>query len=169
LLMLAVSLFVWHRIQPPWWGSVADIRDMVSQRQNGAGYEGTDEYVPVGADPYDVKRDAPLVALSSGEPLRVQVQRWDPETKSFITQANQPGKLVLRLFNYPAWHVEVNGDKIETKTQDDTGQMLIPVAAGENRVRVTFTRTRDRTVGTIVSLVSAAGLLVWFVKGRLTH
>lgn len=165
LVLLAVLVFVWHRIQPPWWGGAADTADMVSQHQSRAGYEGTDEYVPVGADPYNAKRDAPLVALDSGVPLRVRVQEWSPEKKSFVAETNQPGKLVLWLFNYPAWRVEVNGRRVEAETQDDTGQMLIPIAVGESRVQTTFVRTWDRTVGGLVSLVCAAGLLLWFVKG----
>ena len=168
LVMFAVLVFVWRRIQPPWWGGAADTADMVSQHQSRAGYEGTDEYVPTGADPYNVKRDAPLVALDSGVPLPVRVQEWSPERKLFVAETSQPGKLVLRLFNYPAWQVEVNGRKVETETQDDTGQMLIPVAAGESRVRLTFIRTWDRTLGGVVSLASAAILLLWFVRRQST-
>jgi hypothetical protein len=165
LLMLA-ALAAWQHVQPPWWDHARDIADIVTQHRTKAGYEGTDEYAPAGADPYDVKRDASLVALNTGVPLRVQVQRWGPETKSFIAEASQPGKLVLRLFNYPAWQVEVNGHRVETETQDDTGQMLIPIAAGESTVKIGFIRSWDRTVGGIVSLVSAAMLLLWFARGR---
>jgi hypothetical protein len=166
LVMLAAVVFAWHRIQPPWWEGTADIQGLLSQHQSGAGYEGTDEYAPAGADPYDVKRDAPLVALENGALLRVQVQKWGPEKKLFVVETSWPGKLVLRLFNYPAWRVEVNGHKVESETKDDTGQMLIPVAPGESRVQITFIRTWDRTVGGVVSLVSAAVLLLWLVKGR---
>jgi hypothetical protein len=169
LAMLAAVVFICHRIQPPWWESTADFQDMLSQHQSGAGYEGTDEYVPVGADPYDVRRDAPLVALKNGAPLRVQIERWHPEERLFVAEATQSGMLVLRLFNYPAWRVAVNGHKVEPETQDDTGQMLIPIAAGESRVQIVFLRIWDRTLGAVVSLVTAAGLLLWFVKGRLTH
>jgi hypothetical protein len=72
---------------------------------------------------------------------------------------------VLRLFNYPAWRVEVNGQGVATSTQDVTGQMLIPVQSGENRVQITFIRTWDRTAGGIVSVVTAL-LLAGFVALR---
>lgn len=166
LLMLASLVFVWQRIQAPWWDHARDIADMVYQQQSGAGYEGTDEYVPAGADPYDIKLNAPKVTLDNGAPLRVQVQQWSPQRKLFAAEANQSGKLVLRLFNYPAWRVEVNGREVQTETQDDTGQMLIPIAGGKNRVQITFIRTWDRTVGGIVSLVSGAGVLLWLVRRR---
>lgn len=165
--MLTVLFYGWHRIQAPWWDHARDIADMVYQQQSGSGYEGTDEYVPAGADPYDIKLDAPRVTADLGTLTRVDVRQWSPEKKMFVAEANHPCKLVLRLFNYPAWLVEVNGREVETETQDDTGQMLIPVKAGESRIQIRFIRTWDRTVGGIVSLVSALGLLLWVIRGRL--
>jgi len=56
---------------------------------------------------------------------------------------------------------------VTTLTQEDTGEMLIPIAAGKNYVRVTFTPTRDRTLGGIISLFTAAGLLMWSLRSRI--
>ena len=169
LAMLAALVFVWHRIQAPWWETSSDFREMLEHQQSGAGYEGTDEYVPAGADPYEIKQDAPRVALDhSGAPNQIQIQQWNAESKMFTTVLTQPGELVLRLFNYPAWRVEVNGQAVATSTQDVTGQMLIPVGAGENRVRIAFTRTWDRTLGGFISVVTALSLGV-FVALRRKH
>jgi hypothetical protein len=155
--MLAALTFVWHRVQAPWWETAADFGEMLEHQQSGAGYEGTDEYVPAGADPYEIKPDAPRVALEEVGPDQVQgiqMQRWNAESKVFTVQVERPGQLVLRLFNYPAWRVDVNDEVVATSTRDVTGQMLIPVQAGENRVQITFTRTWDRTVGGIISAVT---------------
>jgi len=160
--MLTVLVYGWHRIQAPWWDNARDIADMAYQQQSGAGYVGTDEYAPASADPYDIKLDAPRVTADTGTLLRVQVRQWSPEKKIFVAEASRPCKLVLRLFNYPAWLAEVNGQKVETETQDNTGQMLIPVKAGESLIQIRFIRTWDRTVGGVVSLVSALGLLLWW-------
>jgi hypothetical protein len=73
--------------------------------------------------------------------------------------------LALRLFNYPAWRVEVNGQPVANSTRAVTGQMLIPVQAGENRVQIMFTRTWDRTLGGFISVVTAL-LLALFVALR---
>jgi 6-pyruvoyl-tetrahydropterin synthase related domain len=158
VVMLAVLTVVWHRVQAPWWETAADFDDMLAHQQSGAGYEGTDEYVPLGADPYEIKPDAPLVALEEvvpGQTPGIQIERWSAESKLFTAQVDRPDRLVLRLFNYPAWRVEVNGQLVEASTRDVTGQMLIPVPAGENRVQITFTRTWDRTLGGIISAVAA--------------
>ena len=157
--MLVVIGFAGNRVQPPWWETATDLEQLVSSQQNETGYEGVDEYVPYGADPYEVKQDAPRVAFENDgtvpdRPQRVHIQSWSSESKLFTTEVNQPGRLVLRLFNYPAWRVEVNGQAVAAATRDVTGQMLIPVQAGENRVQIRFMRTWDRTAGAIISVVT---------------
>jgi hypothetical protein len=73
---------------------------------------------------------------------------------------SQPGKLVLKLFNYPAWKVEVNNRPVQTGQLNVTGQMVIPVEAGDHQVQVTFTRTRDRQIGASISFATVILVLV---------
>ena len=160
---------VWHRIQPPWWEKADDFSQMLRSQRSGAGYEGTDEYVPIGTDPYEIKQDAPRVAFDDStapDQRQITIQRWNVESKSFTALVSQPGQLVLRLFNYPAWRVEVNGRLESTATRDVTGQMLVPIQAGESRVEITFVRTWDRTTGGIVSLFAALLLGALVVRNR---
>jgi hypothetical protein len=173
LSMLAVIIFVGHRVQTPWWEKAEDLTQMLNAQRSGAGYEGTDEYVPVGGDPYEIKQDAPWVTLNdtllpSVQSSRIQIQQWDAESRSFTADLAQPGQLVLRLFNYPAWHVEVNARAVTTATRAVTGQMLIPLQAGQNLVRITFSRTWDRTVGAIISATTALflGAFVLFIRPK---
>ncbi len=154
IVMLGVVTFAWQRVQPPWWDTRADLSEMQTNQQRGEGYEGTDEYAPIGADPYEIKRDVRRVTFQGKGTARIVVQEWAPESKSFSANVSSAGTLVLHLFNYPAWRVEVNGHMVTAETQELTGQMMIPVAAGENQVRLIFVRTRDRTIGGMVSLVS---------------
>ena len=173
LSMLAVIIFVGHRVQTPWWEKAEDLTQMLNAQRSGAGYEGTDEYVPVGGDPYEIKQDAPWVTLNdtllpSVQSSRIQIQQWDAESRSFTADLAQPGQLVLRLFNYPAWHVEVNARAVTTATRAVTGQMLIPLQAGHNLLRITFSRTWDRTVGAIISATTALflGAFVLFIRPK---
>jgi 6-pyruvoyl-tetrahydropterin synthase related domain len=166
LVLLGVLLWTGHHVQPPWWDHAIDVAALLQQHQNGAGYEGTDEYTPIDADPYDIKLDAPRLALYGSGTARFEVEQWGPERKSFTAEVSQPGQLVVRLFAYPAWKVEVNGRPVRTDTLSDTGQMLIPVPAGVNRVQIQFVRTRDRTLGEATSLIALAGLLFWSRRKR---
>lgn len=164
LLMFSVLFYGWHRLQAPWWDTAAEISKLAAQHQAATGYEGTDEYVPAGADASDVDPKAPLVTAGEGN-TKVQVSSWAPESRVFTVIRQQPGLLILHLFDYPAWQVKVNGHQVETQQQEDTGQMEIPVAAGESRVEVRFTRTWDRSLGGLISLITlAVAIVLWKIR-----
>ena len=162
--MLFVLVIAWHRIQAPWWDTSADLNEMLDNQQDGSGYEGTDEYVPTGADPYEIDKNARRVTFDGAGRSRIEVKQWGAESKFFIADVTSPGKLVLRLFNYPAWRVEVNGHPVASETREITGQLTIPVETGQNQVRITFIRTWDRTAGGLIS--AATVLLVIIVAIR---
>jgi hypothetical protein len=165
-LVVAVA---WPHIPRPSWQGTADIARMLEHQRSGQGYEGVDEYVPAEGDAYEIKQDAPLVALEDDGPAPVTVERWRAESRVLRVHTNQPGTLVLRLFYYPAWRVEVNGQLIEAQTDDTTGQMLIPVQAGESQIHITLARTWDRTAGGIVSLGALLVLLLAALRRPLSH
>ena len=154
--MLCVLAFVWQHFQPPWWDNIADLREMQDNMATGAGYEGTDEYAPVGADPSAIDKDARRLTVDGPAHAAIRVLQWNPEVKVFTADMSGPDNLALHLFNYPAWRVEVNGRLVQAGTREVTGQMLVPVDAGANRVEITFIRTWDRTVGVWTSLLALA-------------
>jgi hypothetical protein len=166
MLAIVVVAIAWHRIQPPWWDNAADLREMQDNMADAIGYEGTDEYAPAGADPSATDRDARNVTVDGPARAAIRVFRWEPEFKMFTADVSAPDQLALRLFRYPAWRVEVNGRVVETSARSETGQMLVPVQAGMNRVEIRFVRTWDRTVGGWISVVSAFSLGTRFLLMR---
>jgi hypothetical protein len=165
-LALLVILAAWHFIQPPWWDNVADLREMQDNVATGAGYEGTDEYTPVGADPSAIDKNAGLVRADGTARAAVHILQWGAESKAFTAEMSAPDQLALRLFRYPAWRAEVNGREVSVSARSETGQMLIPVGAGMNRVQITFTRTWDRTLGGWVSVLSVLGVAIGIGRMR---
>lgn len=163
-LLLATLLVAGHRIQPPWWDQAADIQEMKDAMSDGTGYEGTDEYVPAGADPYELDKDLPRVSDAAGVPVQVQMLEWNATKKHFVVRTDSAKKLTLRLFNYPAWRATVNGTASSTETSDVTGLMVFSIKPGENDVRIRFARTPDRTVGGVISLVSMMVLIVFWIR-----
>ena len=158
---LLVIVIAWTRVQAPWWDNVADLREMQDNMWTGAGYEGTDEYTPAGADPATIDKEARNVTVNGPAHAAIRVQRWDPEARSFTAEMSAPDQLALRLLPYPAWHIEVNGQTVATTAREGTGQMLVPVGAGLNRVQITFTRTWDRTAGGWITLIALLSLSIW--------
>ena len=153
-----------------------DLEDIVAAVTDGKGYEGTYEYCTAGGDQTDLPLGTPLIALfdgSGGLPLeddqsaeaaspqkpastdRVSVKAWQPERKTFEVDASGPGRAAVRLLNYPAWQVRVNGVPTDSESDPDTAQMIVPISAGKNRVEVRFARTLDRTAGGALSCVAA--------------
>jgi hypothetical protein len=160
-ILLAAVIVAGYRIQPPWWDRASDIREMSDALADGTGYEGTDEYVPAGADSYELDKSLPLVSNSNdaGASVPTQVLAWGPIEKHFTVHAATPRNLTVRLFSYPAWEVEVNGRPTKARTTDVTRLIVIPLAAGDSDVHLYFRRTSDRRIGNVVSLISL-GLLI---------
>ena len=152
LSFLCVLIFVWHHFQPPWWDTAADLREMQENITTGVGYEGTDEYTPGGADPSSTDKTARHVTVDGPAHASIRVSEWGAEHKVFTADMSAPDNLALHLFNYPAWRVNVNGTEVIAGTRGGTGQMLVPVGAGRNRVEIIFVRTWDRAVGVWISV-----------------
>lgn len=164
--MLVALAAVWHRVQPPWWDRTADIEAMTGDIEDGRGYESVYEYVPAGGNVDVIERDAPEVAVE-GDKGQVQMDDWAPESKSFSVAVTRPSRLLLRLFHYPAWNIEVNGHAVRAEAEEDTGQLIIPVQAGKSNVRIIFSRTWDRTLGGVISGVALLlGFLLFAVRSR---
>jgi hypothetical protein len=165
-MVILVMVLAWHRIQAPWWDNAGDLREIEDNMEDLIGYEGTDEYTPAGADVGAIDKQARKVIVAGSARAAIRVSRWDAESKTFTAEMSAPDQLQLRLFRYPAWQAEVNGSVVQIAAKPDTGQMLVPVEAGMNRVQITFIRTRDRAVGGWISLLTAAAIILWTQLAR---
>ena len=87
-LLLAMLLWAGHRIQPPWWDQAADIQEMGDAIDDGTGYDGTDEYVPAGDDPYELNKDLPQISDAGGAAIKVQMLAWTATEKHFTLQSS---------------------------------------------------------------------------------
>ena len=174
LLVLTVPLADFL-VENTWW----DPDEMPTQHDaitSGQGFDGTDEYDPLGDSHTDLPLNAPLVnvlpadsADSAVRQARVQIQQWTTEQKEIRVEAQTEARVALRLLNYPAWRVEVNGRIVQPERADDFSQMVIPVEAGNSEIRVRFTRTLDRKLGNGISAASAllAAILLWLERKRV--
>jgi hypothetical protein len=166
VLSLLVIGMAWHRVQAPWWDNAGDLSEMQDNMESGAGYEGVDEYTPSEAESGAIDKDARQVTVNGAAHAAIHVQRWDAESRMFTADMSAPDQLALRLLRYPAWRVEVNGQVVETAARGETGQMLVPVGAGMNRVQIRFVRTWDRTAGGWISLLAAMFVIAWILLSR---
>jgi hypothetical protein len=158
-------------VERGWWDT-EDIPALREAMAKGEGFDGTDEYDPLGDDHTNIPTKSPeaIVVDTDSTPgpnsiPKIQVDRWSPEDKEVSVNSRERFLLGLRLLNYPAWRAEVNGAAVTPRRGDDFSQMIVPMPAGESHVRVRFTRTPDRTLGGSVSLASLL-LVVWLGARR---
>jgi hypothetical protein len=164
----------WFFVKQTWWDT-DDVPTLQTAIAQGSGFDGTDEYDPVGDDHYNLPDKAPLVQLIPGDDslntptnVRINVKVWTATHKDIEVSSPAPLKIGLRLLNYPAWRVAVNGKTIQPGREDEINRMVVDLPAGQSEVRVRFASTKDRTAGWIISVLSllAGAVLALWPIGR---
>ncbi len=167
-------------VQDAWWGG-KDASYITREIQAAHGFDGMDEYTPLGSTHWDLPgapqtddKDAPIPPetprveekdpvsgdVAPAKDVGVTYQSWTAEHRSLTVDAKRHISLDLRLLNYPAWIVRVDGARLQPSYEPGTGQMVIPLTAGTHHVDIVFRRTWDRTLGGVISLVAVALLLL---------
>jgi len=158
-------------VQQTWWDSdeIPALREAIA---NDQGFEGTDEYDPVDDDHTNLPEKAPRVAIlpeeeSGGAAPRAEVHvlRWSAEERELQVSSQKPVRVALRLLDYPAWRVEVNGKVATPQHAETSGQMMLRLPAGTQHIAVKFVRTPDRILGIFVSVAGLLALLALFNAG----
>lgn len=172
-------------VRDAWWDS-EDIPVLSDAIARGNGYEGTDEYAPLGCDRYSlpgvdpsqpeaVPPPTPRLAIAgpkSGDwvhesGVRQHIHTWTAERRVFVVETKHPENIAVRLLDYPAWEIQTDGKPVEATPLGNTAQLAFPLPAGTHRVEIRFARTWDRSAGIGVSALSAIALLGFgFVSRR---
>lgn len=172
VVILAAAGTATFLVRKAWWDS-DDIPVLEEAIASAKGFDGTDEYDPAKDDHTDLPPKAPPVQVlpedgrqASSPKAEIHILRWSAEEKELTVTLSQPLRLVIRLLDYPAWRVEVNGRRVKPQSPETTSQMILPLSAGTDRIGIKFVGTPDRMLGGALSLASlfAAGLLL--AKGR---
>ena len=162
---------------------VCDVEDAVAPMlkvyRSGAGFIGTYEYEPMGADNSVLARELPQACFvadpevvlgqaaktpetppgwnagqGSCEATYEAAQDSAPEHVKMAGTMEHAGYLVLRLRSYPAWDVRVNGHAVSTLPPREDGLMVVPVPEGEVNLTVDWKTTTDVLVSQWLSGLS---------------
>jgi hypothetical protein len=160
-------------VQEAWWDSedIPVLREAIAKDQ---GFEGTDEYDPRGDDRTNLPEKAPRVQIllaegSEGGAAKAEfrIVRWNAEEKELRVTSHEPVRVALRLLDYPAWRVEVNGKAVTPQHAETSAQMILLLSPGTQRITARFVRTPDRTLGIAISVLGVLTLLALFNAGGL--
>ena len=166
------GVFLVHKA---WWDS-DDIPSLQDAIANGQGFEGTDEYDPAGDDHYNLPQNAPRVQILPPEDPQepapkpdIKFSRWTAAEKILNVSSSKPVKLAIRLLDYPAWHVEVNGQSVAPQHAESTVQIVLPLSPGVNKIAINFATTPDRRFGSLLSLACSIVLAGARFTKPVTH
>ncbi|MGD0735998.1 MAG: hypothetical protein ABR976_12665 [Terracidiphilus sp.] len=147
------------------------VAPMLDTYRSGQGFIGTDEYEPIGADNALIATNLPFACLASDPDTHLGVAsgtpdvppdwesgqgsceatfsapHFEPEHVRFAATIPHAGFLVLRLRNYPAWRVTVNGQLVTELPEREDGLMALPVAQGSVAIAADWTTTSDMVLG----------------------
>jgi hypothetical protein len=163
------------------------VAPMVQVYRSGAGFQGTDEYAPIGADDYVVATGLPDACLVANAKTTLGVidtaganpdwwveqhscaatfsrtaasARAGPDHLEIKAQMPQAGTLILRLRSYPAWAIRVNGQPASEAVAREDGLIDLTVPQGLVDVTADWTTTRDVWVGRWLSIAALLVLTV---------
>lgn len=164
IVVIAVAGTAASLVHKAWWDT-DDIPALQEAISSGQGFEGTEEYDPIGDDHLDLPQKAPrvqiLAAEGSGQPApkaEVHVERWTAEEKVLKVNSPQRLRLAVRLLNYPAWRAAINEKKVTPPhLAETTARMILTLPEGSHRITLKFGVTEDRIAGCVIS--SAAGVV----------
>jgi hypothetical protein len=168
-----------YMVRHTWWDS-EDVPVLLEALQNDEGFEGVDEYDPLGDDHSLLPEKSERVTVTPADPeandgssseAEITVHRGTAERKEIYIATREPAVLKLRLLDYPAWRVQVNDAVVVPEQTGETAQIIVPLATGSSRVLVRFIRTPDRTIGGVItaaSILIALLLFAWRPKGSST-
>ena len=171
--MLMIGGTAAYLVQKTWWDpeDIPVLQEAIAQDQ---GFEGTDEYDPLGDDRSNLPQKAPRVQILPVEEsegpaptAEMHIERWTAEEKVLRVASHEPLRVGLRLLNYPAWRVEVNGKVVTPESAESYGEMILLLSPGTERITARFTRTPDRTLGIAISVLGLLTLLALLNAGGL--
>jgi hypothetical protein len=156
---------------------------MLSAYRAGAGFIGSFEYEPIGADISLIGTGLPQACLVAdpttelGKPAAdpdappaynaaqntceatyAAAAASQPEHLRIAAESPHPGYLVLRLRTFPAWLVKVNGRTVDSLPFRKDGLMAVPVPQGAVTLSADWTTTTDVVVGRWLSALSVLAL-----------
>jgi hypothetical protein len=157
-------------IHQAWWDT-EDIPALRAAIRNGSGFDGTDEYDPLGDDHYDLPAKSPEAAMLNAEDAEepppkanIRIEKWTASDKQLLITSAEASRVALRLLDYPAWRVEVNGKPIAPQHPEGTAQMLVPLQPGTSQVRIHLVMTKDREAGAAITMLSLLVTVLLFLS-----
>ena len=172
LTLVGLMLLGGFLLDKGWPGALHGAGTTLATAPNGYFDAVVPEYTPVTSDRSRLQPGQPAASFVGKDGSRVDaaatVAEWTSEEKRLVIASPGAQTVVLHVLSYPAWEARVNGGVVPITPQPGAGEVTVPLDAGKNEVELRFGRTRDRTVGGVLSVLGLALLagLIFFGRGE---
>ncbi|MGD1901200.1 MAG: hypothetical protein ACFB9N_03055 [Geitlerinemataceae cyanobacterium] len=127
--------------------------ELAAQRPLVPALEDVPEYRPAQTSP--PIPNEPLISFSGS----AELERWTPNDRAVTTEATAPSTLAFRLYCYPAWKLELDGQPQNLNCSPD-GTIEVEVPSGKHRVSLHYGWTTASRSGAVVAVASTLAMFV---------
>jgi hypothetical protein len=99
----------------------------------------------------------------------VEVERWDPEHRTFRVALPEADQLSIRTYNVPGWTATVDDTDTEIVTGARRGEITLLLPAGVHKIKLDYENTPARRAGSILSMLAAVLLLILFTAATVVR
>jgi hypothetical protein len=189
--LLALAATISFFAARSFWLPCDDEDNIAAQRAtlHNGGFEGTDEYTAAKSDNGDIQQDLPQVRVVNAPdadeadssvaenpewklntqqsiPAEIKLSLWQTEKKAIEITTSNPAYALLRLVDYPAWQITINGRASTTRPHRDDGLMVIPLPSGHSIIAIHYVATPDVKIGRAISLLALCIVVVLYTRTK---
>lgn len=115
----------------------------------------TTEHLPAGVDLNKIKNDNfPEKAVITSGNGSLEIVKWKSAERVIKITASESITVRIKTFYFPGWKAYIGEKQAGTKTEKDTGAMLIDMPKGEHIIELRFEDTPIRYYSKIISMIS---------------
>lgn len=122
----------------------------------------SDEYLPPDFVKPENAGEIPGAALSSTPDYDIETVIDTATYARYNIRTKKETLLTIRRTYFPGWKYFISGREVVPKIAGGLPEILMP--EGQNNIEISFTNTRVRTFGNIISLVTLIFLLIYYGK-----
>lgn len=122
------------------------------------------EYRPLledGSPSPDPLLNQPRISVTQGQGT-IDLVKWHSDQRVFDIDVTEKSTINIRTYNYPAWHLYVNQNRLPIETAQN-GTINFQLTPGFYRVKLIYQWTSALILGSILSLISFTLLILFIV------
>lgn len=95
--------------------------------------------------------------------MNVKITKDIPQQKTALVTAETNGILQINVYSFPGWHVFLDSQEVSYSSNNALKLLRVPVSKGTHTISAVFKDTAARTIGNILSGITALGIIIFLI------